>query len=103
MITYKTLTLDDLKKDYSDRHGFIFRGGQPSSDKAIQNLCDTLIQHDITKHLPEFVVRAHNNTTIFVYPSGESFKSGELFQKAQMLMQMGIAKIDTLMVFLKGN
>ena len=103
MITYKTLTLNDLKKNYSDRHGFIFQSGQPSSDSAVQNLCDTLIQHNITKHQPEFVTRLDNNTTIFVYPIGESFKSGEFFQASQMMRQMGVANIDTLMGFLRDN
>lgn len=103
MITYRTLSLDDLKKDYSDRHGFIFQAGQASSDRAIQDLCNTLIQHNITEHLPEFVIKSNNNTTIYVYPSGESFKSGEFFQKAQMMMHMGVAKVDTLMAFLREN
>lgn len=103
MITYKTLTIDDLKKDYSDRHGFIFQSGQLSSDKADLNLCETLIQHGITDYFPEFVVNANNNVTIYVYPAGISFKSGEFFNKAQMMMHMGIAKIDTLMGFLKDN
>jgi hypothetical protein len=102
MITYKTLALEDLKKDYSDRHGFIFQAGQPSSDKAIQNLCDTLIQCGIVNNQPEFIMKT-NNITMFVYPENTNFESGQFYQKSQMMMQMGIAKIDTLMGFLRDN
>jgi hypothetical protein len=102
MITYKTLSLDDLKRYYSDRHGFIFQSAQQSSEKAIQNLCDTLIQHQITDIQPEFVMNT-NNLTVFVYPENANFESGQFYQKSQMMMQMGIAKVDILKAFLKEN
>ena len=101
MINYKSLTIEDLKKDYSDRFGFIFASNVRSSDTAIENLCQTLITHNITDTLPEFVSRDSGNTIVFVYPEDCTFKSGEFYHKSQMLRQMGIAQVDTLAGFLK--
>ena len=38
-VTFKELSLEDLKKDYNTRHGFVFRSSKRSSDVAIENLC----------------------------------------------------------------
>ena len=99
MITFKTLTKEDLKKDYSTRHGFVFIGPVESSDRAIIHLCDTLIQHKVTKELPEFVVRLDNLTTAFVYR--DDFDSPPFFYYADIATRMGICKIDQLCNYLK--
>ena len=52
MITFKTLTVEELKKDYLERHGFVFKGNTKSSGKAIETLCDTLVQFKITMEHP---------------------------------------------------
>lgn len=99
MINYKTLTVQELKKDYSERHGFIFQGPNRSSDKAIEHLCNTLIQHNITKEYPEFVVRLDDLNLVFVYQ--DDFDAPPFFHKADIATQMGICKIESLSIFLK--
>ena len=99
MITYKTLTIEDLKRDYLNRHGFFFKGPQKSSDKAIENLCNTLIQHNITKEFPEFVVRLDDLTTVFVYK--DDFDAPPFFHKATIATQMGICQVESIYNVLK--
>lgn len=99
-MNYKTLTKEDLKKDYLDRKGFVFQSPVKSSEKAIEHLCNTLIQHKITNEHPEFVVRLNDNTTAFIFK--DNFDSPAFFQKAQIATQMGIAHIELLNIFLKN-
>jgi len=99
MITFKTLSIAELKKDYMDRHGFVFKGSIKSSDKAVEHLCNTLIQHKITDDYPEFVVRLDDTLTAFVYKG--SFDGPSFFQKAMVATQMGICQIESLHLFLK--
>jgi hypothetical protein len=94
MITFKTLSIEELKKDYLNRHGFVFQAGTTSSDKAIEHLCNTLIQHNITKELPDFVVRLNDTTTAFVYK--DDFDGPSFFQNAMVATQMGVCRIETL-------
>jgi hypothetical protein len=101
VITFKTLTIEELKNGYMTRHGFIFQGSQPSSDKAIEHLCNTLIQHNITKDLPEFVVRLSDTITGFVYKN--DFDAPSFFHKATIATQMGICNVESLHLFLKNQ
>ena len=101
MITFKTLTKDELKKDYSTRLGFVFIGPVRSSDKAIENLCNTLVAHGITKEHPEFVVRIDDSITAFVYK--DSFDGQHFFQYANVATQMGICRIQSLYEFFNNN
>ena len=95
MVNYKTLTLEELKKDYSTRHGFVFKSPIRSSDKAIENLCNTLVHHKITNEMPEFVVRLSDSITAFVYV-GDSFDAPLFFHSATIAMQIGVAEIHAL-------
>jgi hypothetical protein len=99
MITFKTLTLEELKKDYLGRHGFVFKGPVKSSDRAIEHLCATLIQHKITQNYPEFVVRLNDVTTVFVYEG--SFDGPSFFKQADIATQMGVCQIESLYNFIK--
>ena len=101
MITFKTLTIQELKRDYLNRHGFVFQGGSRSSDKAIEHLCQTLIQHNITKEYPDFVVRLNDTTTAFVYK--DDFDGPSFFQTAMIATQMGICQIESLHLVLKNQ
>jgi hypothetical protein len=101
MITYKSLTLEELKSGYINNHGFVFQSNQSSSDDSIKLLCDTLIKHNVTTQYPEFVARLNPNITIFVY--GDDFDS-PLFCKYSMLgNQLGICVTDTLNTFLNSQ
>lgn len=94
MINYKTLTIEDIKKDYLNRHGFFFRGAHKSSDKAIEGLCLTLIEHKITKDFPDFVVRLDELTTIFVYK--DDFDAPPFFHKATIATKMGVCHVESI-------
>lgn len=101
MIDYKTLTIQELKKDYINRHGFVFQSGQKSSDKAVEHLCATLIQHNITKEYPEFVVRLSDTITAFIFK--DDFDAPLFFQSAMVVTQMGVCNIESLHLFLKSQ
>lgn len=103
MINYKQLNIDELKKDYSERFGFIFASDVKSSDRAIENLCQVLIDKGITDVFPEFVTRDSGTAVIFVYPENCNFKSGDFYKQSRMIVQMGIAQVDTLAGFLQDN
>ena len=100
MINYNTLTKDELKEKYSNRHGFVFKSGVQSSDKAIEHLCNTLVQYKITKELPEVVVKLEPGVTVFVYK--DDFDGPAFFQKATIATQVGVCNIDSLYAFLKN-
>lgn len=101
MITFKELTIDELKADYLNRHGFVFASGIKSSDKAIEHLCNVLIQHNITKELPDFVVRLNDTAIAFVYK--DDFDGPTFFQNATVATHMGICKIESLHLVLKNH
>jgi hypothetical protein len=94
MITFKTLTLEELRKDYLGRHGFVFKGPVKSSDRAIEHLCATLIQHKLTANYPDFVVRLDDLTSVFVYEG--SFDGPSFFKNAMVATQMGVCRIESL-------
>jgi len=98
MITFKTITFDELKKDYLGRHGFVLQSNQKSSDTAIEDLCNVLIGKEITSEYPEFVTRIDDNTTVFVYK--DDFNSPKFCQVAMMANQLRFFVVDTLYRYL---
>ena len=106
-ILERQLSIDDLKKDYNHRHGFIFISGidKQSPPHTVERLCNTLIQHKVTDTYPEFIVRAGGNSIFFVYPQDCTFESVKFFMNSQRMMQMmpGQFRVDTLAGFLKDN
>lgn len=98
MINFKNISIEDLKKDYSERKGFVFQSPVRSSDQAIENLCNVLIKHDVTKEYPEAVIRINDNTTAFVY---NDFDSPYVFKMGMMGIQLGMFKVETLYNFIK--
>jgi hypothetical protein len=101
MITYRNMDIVELKKDYSETHGFVFQGPIKSSDKAYEHLCDILINHNITKEHPQFLVRLDEVTTAFVYKN--DFDAPTFFHKADVATQMGVCVIEPLCLFLKSK
>ena len=94
------LTKEDLQKDYSTRHGFVFQSPVKSSDNAIETLCDILIHHKITSEHPEHIVRLAENVTAFVYK--DDFNGPQFFQKADMATQIGMCVITPLAIYLSN-
>ena len=100
MITFKTLSVEELKNGYSTRLGFVFQSGIRSSDNSIEHLCNTLIQHNITNEYPEFVVRLNDTTTAFVY--NDNFDGPCFFYYANIATQVGICRVESLYNFLNN-
>lgn len=80
-LEFKELSLDDLRKDYNTRLGFVFKSKSQPSDGSIENLCNVLINFGVAREFPEFVVRV-NECTVFIY--GDDFDSPLFFQRADM-------------------
>lgn len=105
-MTYKTLSLQDLKTHYSDRHGFVFVSNERSSKESCQKLSDTIKEYGISEYEPDFIVDLNDSKAFaFVYPADTSFQSSDFFQFSQHAsnMVMGMFKIDTLAAFLKNH
>lgn len=104
-MTYKNLSIADLKSLYSTRPGFIFQGNAPSSKESCDKLSNAIKQQKICEYEPDFIVELNPATYVFVYPEDVSFKSGEFYDIAnQMTMAtMGMFKVDILTAFLKDN
>lgn len=66
-LTFKQLSIEELKKDYHHNHGFGYQFPSGLSDAQIESMCDTLIKNNITDEYPQFVVRLNDSTIIFVY------------------------------------
>ncbi len=104
-MVFKSLTVPDLKKDYMERHGFIFRGQRKCDSKYCDPVCDALIKDKVTTVRAEFVVKIDEQTYIFVYPEGISFDAPYFYSKATKMGQMlgGLYRVDTLTHFLQNN
>ena len=98
MITYKYISLEDLKQNHSHDKGFVFNGGFPSSDESVQKLCDGLIAEKITSSFPEFVVKL--DPTIYVFVYGRDFDLPKFLQRSDIVCRMFGFKIDSLFNFL---
>jgi len=96
---FKELSIEDLRKDYSTRHGFVFKADTKSSDESIEKVCNALIENNITKEMPEFVVRSSDQITVFVY--GDDFNSPEFFRRADIISRMMGFQIESLVNALK--
>ena len=104
-MTYRTLTIQELKSLYSTRAGFIFQGNAPSSRTSCEKLSQVIKEQHICDYEPDFIVELNPATYVFVYPEDVSFKSGEFYEIANHLSMatMGMFKVDILTAFLKEN
>lgn len=102
MITYKDITLEDLKKDYSTTKGFVFQGKIPSSDESVEKLCEALIKKQVTNSYPDFVAKLDPNIHVFVYE--KDFDMPMFLQRSDMLSKVlgGEMTVDSLYNFLKN-
>lgn len=69
----RNITIPELKKDYSDRAGFIFIGAADCNAKTCEEAAKGIKNRGYTEHLPEFIGQIDNKTFAFVYPEGVSF------------------------------
>lgn len=103
MVEEKTMPLHELKYYYGEHLGFVFQGVVPSSNDAIQRLCNNLVSWKVTKKLPEFYVRVPDNSIAFIFSNDSEFRQGLFYQACNRLSVMGIFKIDTLSAWLKEH
>lgn len=71
----RNITIEELKKDYSDRHGFIFKGAADCDAKTCETAAEGIKTKGYTEDLPEFVGQIDNRTFAFVYPERSSFST----------------------------
>jgi hypothetical protein len=104
-MTYKSLSLEELKNNYSDRHGFIFQGNSPSSRENCEKLYRQLKMAGVSDYEPDFINELHPTIFAFVYPDGTKFKSADLYEFAThaSMMTAGMYKLDILSAFLKEH
>lgn len=81
-VIFKDVSLEDLRKDYKTRHGFVLKSSYKSSDESIEKLCNNLISFGITKEYPEFVSRVGEECIVFVY--GDDFDSPTFLKRADL-------------------
>jgi hypothetical protein len=98
---FKELTVEDIKRDYSARHGFIFTHPQPSDRKNCELVEKTLIQAEFTTSDVDFVVVLNPNTFVFVYPEGISFDMPRFMAMATGFSRMFGWQVETLINFSK--
>jgi hypothetical protein len=101
MIEEKTIPLNELNYYYSERQGFVFTAGIPSSSDAIERLCIMLVDKKVAEKMPEFFTRPNSNTFVVVFPEGASFQSPGFYQIGKQCEMMGICKVDILGAWLK--
>ena len=106
MINYKTLKIEELKKDYLNTHGFVFVAPGPCKDSSIEMLCRVLIDKKITSEFPQFVVKLDPNIHVFVYDQDfdcPAFMATASPQFGQGVASMVGVNINTLHEFLRDN
>lgn len=100
----KTLTIEEVKSLYSERHGFVFHGASPSDPQKSIFVAQAVKSKGFTDSMPEIVAQLNPQTFCFIYPQNCSFESGPFFQATRHLISMfGIFEIDILKAFLKEN
>jgi hypothetical protein len=104
-MTYRNLTIAELKSLYSTRPGFIFQGNTPSSRSSCEKLSKVIKEQKCCDYEPDFIVELDPATYVFVYPEGASFKSAAFYEFAQeaSMMTAGMYRLDILTAFLKVN
>ena len=95
------MTLNEIKDKYNDRHGFAWTSPVKSSERAISDLSNWLLEKQLASHAPEVILHVGNSTTLFIFPEGASFESGKFYQMGQHFHIMSGVIIDTLHHFLE--
>lgn len=98
---FKELTIEDLKRDYSSRHGFIFTHPNPSDRNNCELVEKALIGTEFTTSNVESVVVLNPNTFVFIYPEGISFDMPRFMATAGGHGRMFGWQVETLINFLK--
>jgi hypothetical protein len=103
-MTFRKLTLEELKKDYIGRHGFLFKGNAPCNKDNCLKVSNAIIQKGICAEMPEFVVEFDAQTFFFIYPNDCRFDCPTFIQTCQHLSVItnGCFQIESLSYFLQN-
>lgn len=93
----KNISIEDLKKDYSGNHGFVFLHSNISSDQSIGNLALLLKNQGISRGFPILVSRLPHGIA-FVY---EDFDAPYFFSVSDQIQQMTGIEIIPLFYYLQ--
>jgi hypothetical protein len=93
----KNTSIEELKRDFSDNHGFVFLNSNSSSDRSIETLAQTLKNQGITSDLPVLVTRLEHGIA-FVY---NDFDSPQFYERSDQIEMMTGIKIIPLFYYLK--
>lgn len=97
-------TLADVKKLYSNRHGFVFKGASACDPNKCVLVAQAVKSKGFTDSMPELVAQLNPQVFCFIYPENCSFESGSFFNYCQHVGSMfGVFQIDILGAFLKEN
>ena len=103
-MNFKDISIQELKQNYSERHGFIFAANAPCNRNNCDKMAEVIKNKGFTDSLPEFCVELNNQTFVFVYPPQCEFQSGPFLQTAKHTeMAFGMYRIDILSAFLKEH
>lgn len=100
-LVFKQLSIEELKKDYHNTHGFGYQAQGGLTDEQIKKMCDTLISSKITNEYPQFIVRLNDSSILFVYC--DVFDMPKFMQMAMIFNHMvpNVGVIDNLFNILK--
>ena len=95
------MSVQDLKRDYTGRHGFIFQGAGPCDPRKCELVAAAVKANSYTDSMPEFVVSLNEQTFAFVYSETCNFESGPFYKDTrQVCAMLGAFNIDILTAFL---
>lgn len=79
----KNTTITELKKDYSDRNGFVFKAAADCDTRNCERAAQGIKNQGYTEEMPEFIGEIDKRTFAFVYPEGVSFDTPSFLQLCQ--------------------
>jgi hypothetical protein len=99
----KSITIQELKDQFSDRHGFVFIGESPSDPKKCELAAQLIREYKYSETLPEFIGQLDARTFAFVYPEGSSMDMPALLNVSRHVGLITKAfELDALSAWLKN-
>jgi hypothetical protein len=105
IMVFRDVSVQDLKKDYINRHGFFFQVDNTCNKDNCTKVASAIMYRKYCDIMPEFVSQINDKCFAFVYPDGCSFRSGDFFQDCKRLSMVvgNTIRIDMLNAVLMEN
>jgi hypothetical protein len=98
----KNISIEELKKDYSARNGFVFFAAADCDSKTCEEAAIGIKKRGFTTETPEFVGQINARTFAFVYAEGVSFDCPNFLDFcSHWSMMTGAFRVDALAAWLK--